>query len=480
MEWFTVDKAGLAKLLERKGKAFVLFELIQNCWDTEAGNVSVDLKPIPHRPYCELVVTDDDPEGFKNLSHAFTLFAESEKKGDPTKRGRFNLGEKLVLALCEEATIISTKGSVRFDSSGRHAVRLQSQVGSTFTGRVRMTRPEFEEACRAVRTLIPPSGKQTLFNGEPLPEREQKEAFVTTLATEVADEEGVLRRTARKTLVSLYEVLHGETPHLYEMGIPVVELTGGEPWHINVHQKIPLNADRDNVTPAYLRDLRTEVLNHMHMFVDGEDAAARLWVRDAIADENAKPEAIEKVVTEAFGKDSVIFDPSDPQANKAAMAAGHTVIPGGALSKEAWRNIRANKIRQPSGKVFPTHAEETAETVVIPLDEWTPGMSRVADLVQKLGRLLLDCEIEVGVISAPAANVAATWTNRRVTFNVGVLKEKWFEDCPSERHVDLILHEFGHHFESDHLSEKYYRALTRLAAKLAFLVSADNSVLRLP
>lgn len=111
MDWFTVDKAGLAKLLEKKGKAFALFELIQNAWDTDARKVRVKVEPIPGRPLATLYVEDDHPEGFKNMAHAFTLFAESEKKGDPSKRGRFNLGEKLVLALCERAEIISTKGS---------------------------------------------------------------------------------------------------------------------------------------------------------------------------------------------------------------------------------------------------------------------------------------------------------------------------------------------------------------------------------
>ena len=31
--WFDAEKQGLARLLERKGKEFVLFELIQNGWD---------------------------------------------------------------------------------------------------------------------------------------------------------------------------------------------------------------------------------------------------------------------------------------------------------------------------------------------------------------------------------------------------------------------------------------------------------------
>jgi len=31
--WFEVDRQGLAQILERKGKEFALFELIQNGWD---------------------------------------------------------------------------------------------------------------------------------------------------------------------------------------------------------------------------------------------------------------------------------------------------------------------------------------------------------------------------------------------------------------------------------------------------------------
>src|SRR5437762_12841988 len=106
--WFEVDKEGLAKILERKGKEFALFELIQNAWD-EPGvtKVSASLE-YRGRNRALLVVEDDAPEGFRNLSHAFTLFAESGKKSNPEQRGRFNLGEKLVLALCDEVMLQTT------------------------------------------------------------------------------------------------------------------------------------------------------------------------------------------------------------------------------------------------------------------------------------------------------------------------------------------------------------------------------------
>src|SRR5690348_10305169 len=97
--WFEVDKRGLSKLLERRGKQFILHELLQNAWDEDVTDVNVNLRMLGNG-HAELIVEDNSPEGFKDLAHAFTLFAESDKKGNAEKRGRFNLGEKLVLALC--------------------------------------------------------------------------------------------------------------------------------------------------------------------------------------------------------------------------------------------------------------------------------------------------------------------------------------------------------------------------------------------
>jgi hypothetical protein len=121
--WFEVDRQGLARILERKGKEFVLYELIQNAWD-EPGVTKVSVS-LGHRGRNRalLVVEDDAPEGFKDLSHAFTLFADSAKKANPEQRGRFNLGEKLVLAISDEVTIRTTKGGIRFDAEGRHSLR---------------------------------------------------------------------------------------------------------------------------------------------------------------------------------------------------------------------------------------------------------------------------------------------------------------------------------------------------------------------
>src|SRR5207247_7313496 len=165
------------QILERKGKQFALFELIQNGWD-EPGVTKVTVS-LEHqgRNKAKLVVEDDAPEGFKDLSHAFTLFASSSKKTNPEQRGRFNLGEKLVLAISDEVTIRTTKGGIRFDAEGRHSLRNGQPVGSRIECLLRMT----PEECRAVQTqvlkLISPDRIATQFNGAPLAPRRAVEQF---------------------------------------------------------------------------------------------------------------------------------------------------------------------------------------------------------------------------------------------------------------------------------------------------------------
>src|SRR5262245_6763257 len=117
-QWFDVDKAGLGKQAEEHGKGRLIGELVQNALDEQGvTQIAVSLALVPGRPLADLTVEDDSPEGFRELSHAYTLYAESYKRENPEQRGQFNLGEKMVLAVCESASISTTKGTVVFDPS---------------------------------------------------------------------------------------------------------------------------------------------------------------------------------------------------------------------------------------------------------------------------------------------------------------------------------------------------------------------------
>jgi hypothetical protein len=91
--WFDVDKAGLAKLMAGRSKAFIVYELLQNAWDQNVTEVNVSLIHLTGSRSARIVVADDDPDGFADLRDAYTLFAESQKKGNAQQRGRVNFGE---------------------------------------------------------------------------------------------------------------------------------------------------------------------------------------------------------------------------------------------------------------------------------------------------------------------------------------------------------------------------------------------------
>jgi hypothetical protein len=397
--WFEVDKEGLGRLLKRRGMAFVLFELLQNAWDTGATAAEVALTPVEGRPLVKVAITDDDLDGFRNLTHAYTLFASSEKHSDPTKRGRFNLGEKLVLAVCEDARIVSTTGAVEFLSDGsRRPLRRRREQGTSFEATVRMTRDELAEVLAASRTVIAPI--PTTVNGEPLPVRSPLKVFEVLLPTEQADAEGYLRRTFRDTEVRVYSRLKDEPARLYEMGIPVVELDS-DPFDVEVMQKVPLNAERDNVTPWYLREIRVAVLNAMHAELP-RDSAASAAVHDALTSDDISKEAVERVLTLTYGEKRAVFDPSDRQANDELVSRGYKIIHGGAFSADAWENIRAHSAALPAGQIAPTpkpYSNDPNAPMRVLLEEkdWTDGMRNVAAYARALGRHLVHPNLELAI-----------------------------------------------------------------------------------
>src|SRR5260370_3127303 len=199
--WLDVDLTGLRKLLARRGKEFMIYELVQNAWDENPTVVNISL-PRPQHGMTRLVVTDDSPSGFKDLSHAFTLFAESYKKKNAGQRGAFNAGDKFVLALCEEANIVSTKGGIVFDSSGRRRTGKRTAQGSEFVGLLKLTTGEWDQISRAVHLLIPPI--KTIFNGDVILTRNPIHTFECVLPTVVSEDDGSLRRKSRRTKVRVY------------------------------------------------------------------------------------------------------------------------------------------------------------------------------------------------------------------------------------------------------------------------------------
>ncbi|MBX3421828.1 MAG: ATP-binding protein [Pirellulaceae bacterium] len=471
MTWFAVDKNGLGKLVERKGKSFVLFELIQNAWDESTTVVTASLETIPGRPRARLTIEDDSPDGFADLRHAYTLFAESKKKSDATKRGRFNLGEKLVLSLCDEATIVSTSGGVRFDPSGRHIVRQRRDTGSRFEAIIRLTRDEVNEILESVQQLRPPAHVVTSINGQVLKNEPPIKEVQASLPTEIADAEGVVRRSNRKTTIRIYEPKLA-VGWIYEMGIPIVET--GDRFDVDIAQKVPMSLDRDNVTPKFLQQVRTIVRNATASLLTKEESAAE-WVTSAAGSGDITRDAIKKVLEDRFDPEPLSFDPSDMEANDVAASMGRRPVSGGAMPKGMWAQARRHGVIKPAGQVFPTrkpYSDDGRPENVIAETDWSAGMHRIAEFSQWAAHTALGIEIDVKMTRA-GKYFAACYGQRELTFNLDSLGgEKWFDGNPAVI-VDLVIHELGHEIESNHLSDRYYKALTMIAGKL--FINSDGA-----
>jgi len=491
---FEVDAAGLAKILERRGKAFAIFELIQNCWDTNAKTVMVKLEPIEGRPVAQLVVTDDDPDGFDDLTHAFTLFAESRKRKDPTKRGWINLGEKLVLALCSQATLSTTKGTVEFTRDSRKEYpRRKTDQGTVFSAEIKMTRAEIAECTQAIMTLLPHPSVNTYFNSTLIPSRKVAAGFRASLPTHVADDDGIMRRRMRETEVLVFERGHNEVGMLYEMGIPVVET--GDEWHVSVNQKVPLNTDRDNVPPSYLRTIRAHVLNEMAKRGPLAPAVAtQNWVNDALGDQAIESESVNAVLDSRFGRKHFTFDPSDPEANNRLISQDYTPIYAGSLPKEAWSKVRDFNASAPAGQLSPTPKQQFSADGrplhEITHEKQTDFERAFVRLATEAGYHVMGMKIEIMLVSDPAITSGACYGGRRMIANKFRLGKVFFEPDRALRSrweglqsklpawVDLITHEFAHEFESNHLSEKYHVACTKIAGDFFRWAMTDYAVIK--
>jgi hypothetical protein len=478
--WFEVDKDGLAKILERRGKEFVVYELIQNGWDQQVTRVDVTLRKEPNSRWAVLTVEDDDPNGFADLAHAWTLFAESEKKGNAQQRGRFNLGEKMVLAMCAEAEVISTTGAVRFDNKGdgRHRLQTRRERGSIFRGRIKLTTEDVARCAAAVRKLIPPAGVITTFNGEVLTLRQPLAETTASLRTEIADADGMLRQTTRKTELRIYKPLPGETGTLYELGIPVVET--GDDYHVDIGQKVPLNLDRDNVSPGYLRTVRSAVLNAIHKHLSAEQANGA-WVRDAMDSRDIEVDAARSVISRRFGDRSVAFDPSDPEANKIAVLNGYTVVHGRQMSRAEWAHARTAGMVLPAGQVTPSNLQSGKAVEPVPRESWTAREASLIAKFERIAKRLVDCDVEFAITDSPTwlscgQLVRAAYSPGHMIINRAAHAPAWWGGI-SEGNLFLLIHELAHHYAGDHLSRDYYDALTSLGARLALAATSDQSLL---
>lgn len=452
--WFEVSREGLRQLQAGKPKDFVVRELIQNAWDENITSCHLHVSRLG-RTFVEITVEDDSPEGFRDITHAFTLFAPTYKRKDPEKRGRFNIGEKQVLAICNKATISTTKGTVVFDSQGRTSKQLKRKKGSIISLSLRMTEEEYEAMLESIKLYLPPKGIDFLMNGSRVPYREPYKKFEATLLTDVQKENRMIR-TYRETKIWLHKA-DGDA-YLYEMGLPVCKIDCS--YHIDIQQKIPMSTDRDKVSQGYLQNVFALVLNETHEDVSPKESSES-WIKEAVSSKWISEEAVRSVVKSRYGNKVVVATPGDKYSIDEALSRGYKVVYGSELSSKEWENIRKAEAIQSSSARFPTEFAEDTEDV-----EKNEDMIKVEELAKKIAKRCLGIDITVQFLKW--TGVGAQYGHKVLTFNVKKLGRRFFDPPVNARIIDLIIHELAHE-KGFHVEVSYQNCITKMAGELVMI-----------
>lgn len=457
---FVVDVKGFRQLQEGKSKTKIIRELLQNCMDEPITKCNVVLNYKNGKAHIK--IEDDSPIGFRNLSDCYTLFADTYKRADATKRGRFNSGEKEVLVLADYATIISTTGGYEFDvlKGERKTLRKKREKGSEVYIVVKMTREEYEECVAYVHQLILPTGIEAVITSDgneiTLAKWETHKIFSAKLPTELKENDR-LRIVQRETEVHIYKPIN-ETAYIYELGIPVCEIDC--PYSIDIQQKVPLSNDRDKVEQKYLKDLFALVLNNTIEEVSTDDIS-QTWIRNAMDSDKVAAETVSEVKDKRYGDKAVIFNPFDENANDEALSRGYRLIYGNEMGSSEW-----DKMKQHGGLVSSTalFGKTPMDCDRLPMEKHHEG---VVSLSKRLAKDYGRYDLTVEFIKERAISAAASFGGNTLTFNLARLGKDFFMPDESgyvkQNTMDLILHELGHK-GGNHTEHSYHDYLTGLGA----------------
>jgi len=465
---FEVSTEGMKLLHEGRPLWELVKELIANAWDEDITRCEVSLIKAT-RSLVEIMV-EDDGAGFRDITDAYTLFAPTPKQQTPSVRGRFNLGEKELLSVAYSGYIDTVGSSVGFPASGgRKTVKNFRTKGTCVRIYVKASKDSLAHAVDKLQTFIPPKGIRYAVNDQWVKNREPvaiTNAMLPTVLSSAPNQP--IRKTRRKTDISVYEPLVEGQGQIYEMGIPIQKIA--VPFDIDIGQKVPLPPNRDIVPTAYLQDVYSEVL--AAIAIKGyitEENASDTWVRLAVEDSRTPDEIVKIVMDKKLGERALIAT-VDSGENERAINKGYSIVNGKTLSPIERK--RFYEVGLGTAHKFAIVPDFSPDAKPLRKAKMTLSLESVAEYTQWLSTQMIGYACEVVFVSDLRLNADATWDNSRRTFtwNVMRLGKRFFENAPTQEQTALILHEVSHIAGDDppH-GEKFVSTLGDIAAKAVFL-----------
>ena len=458
--WFEISDEGWRRLASSRPLGRLLLEAVQNSLDECARTILISTGP------AEITIEDDADFGFPDARPIYTVFL-SDKQDNPNKRGRAGRGLKELIASMDSATIETVEQTVEFSPEGRHEQRNTRRVGTKIALRRTFGVEEREAAEALVRLCIPPRGTALRVGTRQLRRpRLLLELSSCDLET-VVWVDGTDRARLAPTTVSVYAPRRGETPHVFEMGIPIEPWN--VPWHVDVGQRVPLHEGRDVVPDRYKLHLKATLLETMiHRSMDPKDLRAD-WVHETISRWPIKSSLLDAYVSRVFPRGAVLGGTS--RANDRARQLGAHVIEASAITHGAY--VALGRVLETADDYARRRSSELVGAEVEP-DE---VQGRFAEAVRWLARRIAGRVVRVrffardpndeGLIEDAVTDVDA----RVISFNVrGPLR---FDDILDPNTMGVVLHEIAHLETAEH-GHHFIERLQFLAGQMARLLSQSG------
>ena len=472
-ERIEVSLAGMRELHIGRHPVELIKELVQNAFDEDSAN-SCTVKVHYESGEGTLVVVSDNGDGFKDVRDVWTLLGTNPKRRFVNKRGRFNAGDKEVLAVAIWAKVETVGFSVLFPKSGgRTSKQNKRKSGTVFSVMMPWDGAQAEDLVDRLRLIRPPQNCTYKVNGKVIKHPTPLVTHEATLETVLQDGPGEpMRKTRRLTMIQVSKPVSPDgIGMIYEMGIPIQPIE--PPYDVDIQQKVPMPPNRDTVRESYLQDIYAEVLNAMHPNMPDEEFG-ETWVRTATEDNRLTEDAAKETVRSRYG-DKVVMWSSDKPSNLEALDAGYEVLHPRTMSAEEREQLREKGGLQSAYAVFGDPARKndfeevdiSGDTIKQAFSNWVTdigalvGMDVIPQFIKQSGtRVAADCTMNT--------------TNPVMRFNLDWLDDEFFmgRSAPQLR---LIIHEFGHatlNGEMEH-GMKWGTGCAIVGARLASSLSLD-------
>tara|TARA_R110002033_G_scaffold164022_2_gene201220 strand:- start:8364 stop:9917 length:1554 start_codon:yes stop_codon:yes gene_type:complete len=466
---FEIDDEGYRKLNEEFTPSEVIQELETNCLDLdEVENIHITIEQDGDNR--TKITVEDDGEGYERIHDIFTSFGESIRKGDKTKTGYFDEGQKKVGSLAIWFVVLSKDFEVEFPESGGRIVREEldtSRKGSKFEG---VFRWNYEERKKLIsnlkRTIVPETNRKgkplmMFINDEVVFHKDIAKTIRGKLQTRYT-ENGKVKKPYEETDIEIYESDEGKKSWVYELGVPVqqcpIKFHPDISVNLNIKQKIPQTSQRNVLTLKWLSKLYGVVLLQCHDMLEirhsiPSNDLGSAWIKDGLnsLEEEDQKKMISLIMETQF--ENLIIPSNDLGANDMALRDGKVFIPNGFLDRNTRKSLGLQRVSDVY-KVSLSTIEIGDNSEYKPVKE-TIQMRNFANVCKMLAEVTIDTEINVQFINEKDVRALADYSQqtKNLRFNIAYLKggEDFFaftgDGKLTEDAIALIIHELAHNLE---------------------------------